>query len=520
VTVFDVVVVGAGMVGAACAHALADAGLRVCVIDRSGPAAGTTAGGEGNILVSDKVPGPEARLALHSVALWRSLAERAGAAAAGPGRSSAAAAGPGRSSAAAAGPGQSSAAAAGPGRSSAAAAGPGRSSAAAAGPGRSSAAAAGPSRSNTAFEFEPKGGLVVARDGSQLVALRSLADAQAGCGIDCSYLDASGLRELEPLLAPDLAGGVWYPQDCQVQPVLAAAWLLAEASRLGAQMRWGEEMIGFSRATVTTSQGRISAGAVVNAAGPWSGEVAARLGGWLPVRPRRGHVLVTEPLPPLVRHKVYEADYVGTVVSDSDAAQTSAVVEGTKAGTVLIGSSREFAGWDRRPSLRVMSAMAARACALFPGLAGVRAMRCYVGFRPASPDHLPLIGPDPEVDGLFHASGHEGAGIGLAPATAALVTALITGAEPPADAASFAPARLAGRPLGRHQAAQTGGRERQRAAERSEALAPGQGGMGGWLPSQGGSGGMGPPGRRLGVTGGSSPGGNTGRPPGANTESA
>ena len=373
---FDVLVVGAGMVGAACAHALADAGLRVCVTDRSGPAAGTTAGGEGNILVSDKMPGPEARLALHSVALWRSLAERAGA----------------------------------------------------------------------AFEFEPKGGLVVARDGSQLAALRSLADRQAECGIDCSFLDASRLCEVEPLLAPDLAGGVWYPQDCQVQPVLAAAWLLAEATRLGARARWGEEVLGFSRATVTTSQGRISVGAVVNAAGPWSGEVAARLGGWLPVRPRRGHVLVTEPLPPLVRHKVYEADYVDTVVNDSDAAQTSAVVEGTKAGTVLIGSSREFVGWDRRPSLRVMSAMAARASALFPGLAGVRCMRCYVGFRPDSPDHLPLIGPDPEVDGLFHASGHEGAGIGLAPATAALVTALITGTEPSADATSFALARLEDQP--------------------------------------------------------------------------
>ncbi len=383
---FDVLVVGAGMVGAACAHALVGAGLRVCVLDRSGPVAGTTAGGEGNILVSDKVPGPEARLALRSVALWRSLAERAGAVASGP--------------------------------------------------------AAGPGQSSTAFEFEPKGGLVVARDGSQLAALRSLAEGQAGCGVDCSLLAASELSEVEPLLAPDLAGGAWYPQDCQVQPVLAAAWLLAEAIGLGARTRWGEEVLGLSRTTVTTSRGRIAAGAVVNAAGPWSGEVAARLGGWLPVRPRRGHVLVTEPMPPLVRHKVYEADYVGTVVSDSDEAQTSAVVEGTKAGTVLIGSSREFVGWDRRPSLRVLSEMAARASALFPGLAGVRAMRCYVGFRPASPDHLPLIGPDPEVAGLFHASGHEGAGIGLAPATAELITTLITGTDPPPDAPSFAPARL------------------------------------------------------------------------------
>lgn len=68
-------------------------------------------------------------------------------------------------------------------------------------------------------------------------------------------------------------------------------------------------------------------------------------------------------------------------------------------------------------------------------------MRCYVGFRPASPDHLPLIGPDPAVPGLYHASGHEGAGIGLAPATAELITAHLTGSPLPA-AAAFAPARL------------------------------------------------------------------------------
>ena len=70
-------------------------------------------------------------------------------------------------------------------------------------------------------------------------------------------------------------------------------------------------------------------------------------------------------------------------------------------------------------------------------------LRSYIGFRPASPDHLPLIGPDTAVSGLYHASGHEGAGIGLAPGTAELVTALLAGSTPPVDPAPFAPARLA-----------------------------------------------------------------------------
>jgi glycine/D-amino acid oxidase-like deaminating enzyme len=193
-----------------------------------------------------------------------------------------------------------------------------------------------------------------------------------------------------------------------------------------------------------TSRGRIVTPVVVNACGPWSGDVARRLGSALPVWPRRGRILVTEPLPAVIRHKVYEADYVSAVVSDSGRLECSAVVEGTASGTVLIGSSRDAAGFSARPDPAALAEMARRAISLFPFLAEVRAIRAYTGFRPASPDHLPIIGADPAVPGLFHVTGHEGAGIGLAPATAELITALITGAAPPVDAAPFDPARFAG----------------------------------------------------------------------------
>jgi D-hydroxyproline dehydrogenase subunit beta len=374
----DVVVIGAGLVGAACALALASADCSVCVVDSVGPAAGTTASGEGNVLVSDKLPGPELSLALRSADLWQQLADEA----------------------------------------------------------------------DGAFEFESKGGVVVATGESQFAALRRLAISQHREGVSVEELDGENLRSAEPLIAVGLAGGMLYSQDCQVQPVLAAGWHLTEARRRGASFGWGAEVLGSEQArdritALRTSMGRIVVGKVVNAAGPWSGIVASRLGGALPVRPRRGHILVTEPLPLMIRHKVYEADYVDTVVSESEGPRCSAVVEGTKAGTVLIGSSREFIGFDPKPSLDILAALAANAVRIFPFLAGVGALRSYVGFRPASPDHLPLIGPDPSVGGLFHASGHEGAGIGLAPATAELVRALITGTAAPVDPAPFAPSRLA-----------------------------------------------------------------------------
>jgi glycine/D-amino acid oxidase-like deaminating enzyme len=172
--------------------------------------------------------------------------------------------------------------------------------------------------------------------------------------------------------------------------------------------------------------------------------VADRLGTSVPVWPRRGRILVTEPLPAgVIGHKVYEADYVGAVASDSAALQCSAVVEGTASGTVLIGSSRDAAGFSAAPDPAALAEMARRAMGLFPFLAAVRAIRSYTGFRPASPDHLPVIGPDAEVPGLFHATGHEGAGIGLAPATAELITALVAGTTSAVDPAPFAPGRFA-----------------------------------------------------------------------------
>jgi glycine/D-amino acid oxidase-like deaminating enzyme len=408
----DAVVVGAGMVGAACALYLARAGLRPCVVERGAPASGTTSAGEGNILVSDKLPGPELALALHGLALWQRLAEELDT---GDGGASAAMAGPGR------------------------------------------AGEPLPAASRGGFEMESKGGLVVAHDGAQLDALRTLAAAQRAAGVLVEPADPAGLLELEPCLAPDLAGGALYRQDCQVQPMLATASLLAEACRLGATLVTRTEVLAAERghggavAALITDRGRVAAPVVVNAAGPWSAEVASRLGTRLPVRPRRGHILVTEPLPPVVRRKVYEGDYVDAVQGDSeDAAACSAVVEGTASGTILIGSSREFSGFDRRPNHDVLAELARRATRLFPFLARVRALRAYLGFRPASPDHLPIIGPDPAAPGIWHASGHEGAGIGLAPATGELLTALITGSPPAVDPVPFAPARFAAPATAQH----------------------------------------------------------------------
>ena len=380
-TTSDVVIIGAGVIGAACAFYCSQAGLDVLVVERGPIGGGTTASGEGNILLSDKEPGPELDLALLSSRLWSELAEQVG-----------------------------------------------------------------PHR----LEYERKGGVVVATTGSTAAALKIFAAHQREAGIESVDLGPGELFELEPNVTRDAAGGAFYPQDSQIQPMLATAQLLRHV-RGAVQVITGTSVTGFVRGpdgavtgvlTDSSSTPRISAPWVINAAGTWAGAVADLAGAPIPVLPRRGFILVTEPMPKVVHHKVYTAEYVANVASSDAGLETSVVVEGTQAGSILIGASRERVGFDRTMSLPVVRKLAAQAIEVFPFLAEVTVLRTYLGFRPYCPDHLPVIGADPRAPGLVQATGHEGAGIGLSAATGRLVAQVITGAAPEIDLAPFRPHRF------------------------------------------------------------------------------
>lgn len=294
------------------------------------------------------------------------------------------------------------------------------------------------------FEYEAKGGIVTASSAAQLRLLTAQADRQRTLGIVSTVLDADAVHALEPGLSPQVAGGVHYPQDAQVMPIHAVRALQRAATDLGVVVRTGAGVTGMARRgdglRVQTSDGNVDVDAVVNAAGPWGGEVAAVLGGTAAVFPRRGLLLVTEPLPPgTVRHKIYDGAYVEAVASDEADAKVAVVVESTPSGTILIGSTREAVGWAEEVPWDLAGRLAGLAVGLFPALGAAQVIRTYQGFRPATRDHLPLIGPDGEVAGLFHHTGHEGAGIGLALASAELLADAVL--EGVVDAA-FDPRRL------------------------------------------------------------------------------
>ncbi|MEN9325402.1 MAG: hypothetical protein RL414_1156 [Actinomycetota bacterium] len=371
----DAIVIGAGIVGASCALALTNAGLTVLVLDRGPVAGGTTGAGEGNILVSDKEPGPELTLALRSRDLWFEMREDVG----------------------------------------------------------------------DSFELEAKGGVVVARHDDQ--PLKDFSRKQKAAGVDVQEVDSKQLHELEPFLTPSITSGVFYPQDSQCQPMLAAAQVLRTVRERGGEVITGANVTSITTSFgaitgVKTSRGDFSSPIVVNAAGTWAGEIAALAGSHLPIAPRKGFILVTTPVPQYVFHKVYDSDYVANVASGEADLQTSTVVEGTRAGTILIGASRERIGFDRSMNIHILRRLAEQATSLFPILRDVQLLRAYRGFRPYAPDHLPVIGEDSHVKGLWHSAGHEGAGIGLAPGSAHLIAQQITGVKPFMDSTPFSPTRF------------------------------------------------------------------------------
>lgn len=374
----DVLVVGAGVMGAATAYFAARQGLRVTVLDKGLPASGTSSACEGNILVSDKELGPELELTRYSLGVWQGdLADH-----------------------------------------------------------------------ERLWEFERKGGIIVASRESSLASLHRIIAVQKDFGVRVEELDREALRRAEPHITDEALGGAYYPEDCQVQPMLVAAQLVRLAVAAGATFHADTPVTGFLRSgdRVTgarTARGDFPASAVVNCTGTWAGELAALAGVEVPVMPRRGFVMVTEPLPPMVHHKVYAAEYIDNVGSSDAGLQASPVVEGTPSGTILIGSTRERVGFDRSVSTEALARLAQNAVALFPFLADVKAIRHYHGFRPYCPDHLPVIGHDERAPGLWHAAGHEGAGIGLSAGTGKLLAQALAGQAPDLDLSPFSPARFA-----------------------------------------------------------------------------
>jgi glycine/D-amino acid oxidase-like deaminating enzyme len=364
---YDAVIIGAGIVGSACAAECAREGLRVAIVEAEMIGGGATAAGMGHLVVMDD---SEAQFALtrYSQQLWDEIGDEL----------------------------------------------------------------------PREVEHDACGTIWIAADDEEMAEARRKAKFYSDRGVPVEILDAHSLAEAEPQLRPGLVGGLRVPGDSVIYPPCAAQYFVDQARARGAELFLGVAVESINADGIRLRDGTsISAGLIVNSAGSSSPKLTAGL----EVKKRKGHLDNTERKPNNMRHQVDELGYLKSAHSLT-ADSVAFNIQPRKTGQLLIGSSRQFDVDESTVDASILTRMLERAVEFLPGLRKLSSLRTWTGFRAATPDKLPLVGPHAEHERLYLATGHEGLGITTSLGTAKLLVAQIMNREAAIPVGPYLPARM------------------------------------------------------------------------------
>ena len=369
---YDAIVIGAGIVGAACAAECAREGLSVAIVEAGIIGGGATAAGMGHVVVMDD---SEAQFALtrYSQQLWDEMSDEL----------------------------------------------------------------------PREVEYDACGTIWIAADDEEMAEARRKEKFFLERGVRVELLDAHSLAEAEPGLRPGLIGGLRVPGDSVIYPPCAAQFFVDQAVAKGAALFLGKAVENINDDGIRLRDGSsISAGVIVNAAGSWS----PLLTQGLDVKKRKGHLVITDRYPNFLRHELVELGYLKSahsLTSDSVAFN----IQPRRTGQLLIGSSRQYGVDEAHVDTLILTRMLDRAIEFLPALRKLSSLRAWTGFRAATPDSLPLIGPHIEHKRLYLATGHEGLGITTSLGTAKLLVSQIMNRGPAIPVAPYLPLRMAQEPV-------------------------------------------------------------------------
>jgi glycine/D-amino acid oxidase-like deaminating enzyme len=288
-------------------------------------------------------------------------------------------------------------------------------------------------------EYESCGTIWVAADDEEMNEVKAKHALYAKAGVESEILDEAALAKAEPNLRTGLAGGLLVGHDAVIYPPAAAAFFLAEAERLGTVLIRSQATAA-SKGEVRLEDGTLlGAERIVLAVGTDCSILPA-----LPVQKRKGHLVITDRYPGFLHHQLVELGYLKSahkLVSDSVAFN----IQPRQTGQLLIGSSRQYGDEDPRVDAAILKQMIERAASYMPTLTKISVLRVWTGFRAATPDKLPLIGPAIGVSddsSLWLAIGFEGLGITNAPGAARLLLDGLLNRASEIDAAPYLPSRM------------------------------------------------------------------------------
>ena len=366
-SVYDAVIIGAGIVGAACAAECAREGLRVAIVEAGIVGGGATAAGMGHLVVMDD---SEAQFALtrYSQQLWDEISDEL----------------------------------------------------------------------PREIEYDACGTIWIAVDDEEMAEVRRKEKFYSDRGVRVEVLDAQSVAEAEPNLRPGLVGGLRVPGDSVIYPPCAAQFFVDQAVARGAELFLGKAVETITADGVRLRDGTsISAGVIVNSAGSWS----PLLTPGVDVKKRKGHLVITDRYPNFLKHQLVELGYLKSAHSLT-AESVAFNIQPRKTGQLLIGSSRQFDVDDTNVDTKIVTRMLDRAIEYLPALGKLSSLRTWTGFRAATPDKLPLIGPHGLHERLYLATGHEGLGITTSLGTAKLLVAQIMNRGAAIPIGPYLPARV------------------------------------------------------------------------------
>lgn len=289
-------------------------------------------------------------------------------------------------------------------------------------------------RCDNGFGLVKRGLLMLCRTRAGFEAETRAARRARELDLPVEIVSPARAAEIDPGAAMEIAGAVFYPLDCHLDPRLLMRKLVELATAAGVAIRWstrvdGWRTVGGRIAAAQTSHGELAADEFVLAAGAWSAQVLRGLECKLSLQGGKGYTF-TLPNPP-------QLPRLPAILSEAHVAVTP------MGASLRIGGTMEFAGLDRSVSLRRTRAIAAAAAQYFPALRAqdIAQVRPWAGLRPCSPDGLPYIGRFARYSNLCAAAGHAMLGISLAPITGQLVAQVVVGERPRIALEALSPQR-------------------------------------------------------------------------------